>query len=831
MRHEGLVFLEHREIQATRLSVPHWDGLANGDGMVRWRGRAAFEKCETALKPHKKPVEVHLRGLHLLDEQGCPTRPVLCIGNRNLGNNIGFVAWEAGPIGRLLRLQSEPLERRTYGCLCCDRDDRLSIRTLSFRKGKPRSARWTDLSHELKWCASGMRILEEGRIRRVPELAEDAYDIRHLLALDGTRDADREVLQRIYGDPAGPFDFDGFKTRAIEEWRVGRARSRYFHNCIGVSGTGVVLLMAEGTPEQLAERLQSAGCEDALILDQGGSVGLWAWWVLRAEDRAKDKSAPPRGGFLLAAPDYRPAGTSMLAFVLDGPTQASLPGGQRVDYGGLTLGAAAKGASAAPLGDTAMEPIQRVHACPEWWNRDMAAVEKGWADLRRARFGGGEAALLDRATSFARDHHAAQRRSGGEPYAIHPYRVAMSAVLEFDQTSLDLLVAALLHDVLEDSTACDKDIADAFGRGVAGLVRAMTRPTSHSRPGDTFGSRYFQDLIAAGPHCVLLKILDKLDNLRDSPGHPSKDKQRKWTRETYEAYFLLLPYLEEDMLRRRAAGLLESALELHDRDVYDPHQCIRHYVSKLRDLFDLQPNGSSRRSEDLARGIYRLPACLDAFLSINSGLGHWLVDDGVRVVKTCMSPCELAATLASRICQQISRGEHASLAALAGLPSVFGEADRRDLWRPVTGHMEVLGKVLFRPDTPGWLAPIGTDAPHLLCAVHSRLLLPAIRAFPEWQALEGLIPARDNGTYRDVLEPAEAARWQDRLNLNLEDRGALWRWHHGIGSTVRADRVLRSILSVSESSPDELPRLLAMRLLSEYSDATCGSAAPGRDLK
>jgi hypothetical protein len=87
------------------------------------------------------------------------------------------------------------------------------------------------------------------------------------------------------------------------------------HNCIGLSNESIFILQREGTPEEVANFLREAGAEDGIILDNGGSVACWAWWLY------------PRGGFLFSAPDFRPPASSILAFVLKGPVGVNLPGG------------------------------------------------------------------------------------------------------------------------------------------------------------------------------------------------------------------------------------------------------------------------------------------------------------------------------------------------------------------------------------------------------------------------------------------------------------------------------------------------------------------------
>ena len=66
----------------------------------------------------------------------------------------------------------------------------------------------------------------------------------------------------------------------------------------------------------MGEALAPAGADDGVILDNGGSVVCWVWWA-----------NVYAGGIVSPTIDYRPAGTSAIAFLLEGPLTVDLPGG------------------------------------------------------------------------------------------------------------------------------------------------------------------------------------------------------------------------------------------------------------------------------------------------------------------------------------------------------------------------------------------------------------------------------------------------------------------------------------------------------------------------
>ena len=106
------------------------------------------------------------------------------------------------------------------------------------------------------------------------------------------------------------------RPTSVRALREGSPRARYFHNAIGLSATEIVIVQREGTIEEIGMALQDAGAADGIILDNGGSVACWAWWV---NDYA--------GGLRLADRGLPASGTSAIAFVLRGSLRAVLPGG------------------------------------------------------------------------------------------------------------------------------------------------------------------------------------------------------------------------------------------------------------------------------------------------------------------------------------------------------------------------------------------------------------------------------------------------------------------------------------------------------------------------
>src|ERR1700712_1343101 len=138
---------------------------------------------------------------------------------------------------------------------------------------------------------------------------------------------------------------------------------------------------------------------------------------------------------------------------------------------------------------------------------------------------------------FACEHHADQRRKSGEDFITHPVGVAkICAGMRLDT---ETLVAALLHDTVEDTTASLDEVRERFGEEVAILVDGVTKLT-----GITFQSRdeaqaenYRKMMVAMASdiRVILIKLADRLHNMRTIGAMP-KQKQIDKAKETLEIY-------------------------------------------------------------------------------------------------------------------------------------------------------------------------------------------------------------------------------------------------------------------------------------------------------
>lgn len=145
--------------------------------------------------------------------------------------------------------------------------------------------------------------------------------------------------------------------------------------------------------------------------------------------------------------------------------------------------------------------------------------------------------LLKKAYVVARDAHEGQTRSSGEPYITHP--VAVACILAEMRLDHETLMAALLHDVIEDTPATFQDIEQLFGTTVAGLVEGVSKLDKlNFRDKKEAQAENFRKMIMAmvkDIRVILIKLADRTHNMR-TLGSLRPDKRRRIARETLEIY-------------------------------------------------------------------------------------------------------------------------------------------------------------------------------------------------------------------------------------------------------------------------------------------------------
>ncbi|MFT4054087.1 MAG: bifunctional (p)ppGpp synthetase/guanosine-3',5'-bis(diphosphate) 3'-pyrophosphohydrolase [Novosphingobium sp.] len=147
-------------------------------------------------------------------------------------------------------------------------------------------------------------------------------------------------------------------------------------------------------------------------------------------------------------------------------------------------------------------------------------------------------ALLNRAYVYTVQKHGTQKRASGDPYFSHPVEVAgLMTELKLDQQTI---ITALLHDTVEDTLATIDEIDKLFGPDVARLVDGVTKlskievMTESERAAENL--RKFLLAMSEDLRVLLVKLADRLHNMRTLHYIKKEDKRRRIARETMDIY-------------------------------------------------------------------------------------------------------------------------------------------------------------------------------------------------------------------------------------------------------------------------------------------------------
>src|ERR1700710_2310155 len=147
-------------------------------------------------------------------------------------------------------------------------------------------------------------------------------------------------------------------------------------------------------------------------------------------------------------------------------------------------------------------------------------------------------ALLNRAYVYTVQRHGTQKRASGDPYFSHPIEVAgLMTELKLAQATI---ITALLHDTVEDTLATVEEIEKFFGPEIARLVDGVTKLskietlTENERAAENL--RKFLLAMSEDLRVLLVKLADRLHNMRTLHYIKSVDKRRRIARETMEIY-------------------------------------------------------------------------------------------------------------------------------------------------------------------------------------------------------------------------------------------------------------------------------------------------------
>jgi GTP diphosphokinase / guanosine-3',5'-bis(diphosphate) 3'-diphosphatase len=186
-------------------------------------------------------------------------------------------------------------------------------------------------------------------------------------------------------------------------------------------------------------------------------------------------------------------------------------------------------------------------------------------------------AAINRAYVYATVKHGSQKRHSGDPYFAHPIQVA--GILTEYRLDVATIIAGLLHDTVEDTDATVDDIRAKFGETIAELVEGVTKLSKlEQQTVENTQAANLQKFILAMSRDVrvlLVKLADRLHNMRTLKFHPKPESRKRIALETMDIYAPLARRIGMD----RMAGELE---DLAFREAYpDVFTALSERTSKL----------------------------------------------------------------------------------------------------------------------------------------------------------------------------------------------------------------------------------------------------------
>ena len=232
---------------------------------------------------------------------------------------------------------------------------------------------------------------------------------------------------------------------------------------------------------------------------------------------------------------------------------------------------------------------------------------------------------VDKAYKYAEEKHQGQYRKTGEPYINHPLFVA--DILTSIKADKETIMAALLHDVVEDTEASKNDIKELFGDEIAKLVDGVTKINNINVSTDNeYLTSYYKKIIVGmseDVRVIIIKLADRLHNMRTLYAL-DHDKQKKKAKETLE---ILAPIahrlgmnkikseLEELSLKYLKPEAYNDVVEKLNKKKTEREAYVKKMMDEVSDL--LTKNGIRHQIKGRAKSIYSIYKKLDKGRNFN----------------------------------------------------------------------------------------------------------------------------------------------------------------------------------------------------------------------
>ena len=232
---------------------------------------------------------------------------------------------------------------------------------------------------------------------------------------------------------------------------------------------------------------------------------------------------------------------------------------------------------------------------------------------------------IEKAYLYAKEKHKGQYRRTGEEYIVHPLFVAY--ILTSINADKDTIIAALLHDTIEDTDVSKSDIKEKFGDVVAKLVDGVTKINNINVSTDNeYLTSYYKKIIVGmseDVRVIIIKLADRLHNMRTLYAL-DHEKQKRKAKETLE---ILAPIahrlgmnkikseLEELSLKYLKPEAYRDVVEKLNKTKKEREECVKKMMDEVSAL--LKQNNIKHEIKGRAKSIYSIYKKLDKGRSFN----------------------------------------------------------------------------------------------------------------------------------------------------------------------------------------------------------------------
>jgi len=362
---------------------------------------------------------------------------------------------------------------------------------------------------------------------------------------------------------------------------------------------------------------------------------------------------------------------------------------------------------------------------------------------------------LREALAWSESLHGEQKRASGDPYFIHPLEVAL--ILLDLRLDADTLIAALLHDTLEDTSATPAEIEGRFGKTVLKLVEGVTKIADIQANNKTIQEaeniRKMLFAMVQDIRVILIKLADKLHNMR-TLDHLPEEQRKLNAQECLDIYAPLADRLGISWLKDELEDL---SLKHLNRDVYD----------QIKNIVALKKSTRTEFLEKVQEALYKETKNLGIPVTVNARAKHFY-SIYQKMRKRNKNPDELYDLFGIRIlCNTVE-----------DCYTLLGTVHR--LWKPIEGRFK---DYIAMPKSNGYQSLHTT-----VMSYDGKLLEIQIRTWDMHQVAEYGIASHwlyKKGTTKEIVRPED---------LSIVNRLKAWK---DLDMTTFLDDIKRELLKDS----------------------------------